>query len=436
MATINDWNNQVLAANVTFNGGTMSIGTDATDNAINIGTAASAGRTVTIGNATGTSTIAVNCGTGGVTVGTSATAHATTVGSTSSTSATTLQSGSGALAVTSTGGTLTINSGTGALSISNDASATTVTIATGGAVKTTTLGSTNTTSTTTLNAGSGGVNVSNFLALPTSTSTTTGIIKLGANVRIHNYGADADHNIFMGFTAGNFTMTTGSAIANTGLGWLCLNALTTGQVNTAVGAVTQNAVTTGQYNCSYGYNTLPGITTGSYNTSVGASSGSNITTGDSSNIYIGYNVAGTAGESNKCRIGVSSGTGNGQINATFIQGINGVTVTGTAVLCATNGQLGTIASSIRFKENIEDMGSESDSIYDLRPVIFNYKSDDTGSLQYGLIAEEVRDIIPNLALLDAEGIPSAVKYHDLPVLLLNELQKLRKEFDELKKRLK
>ena len=151
--TQNSWNNQVTAANVTFTGGTMSIGTDATDNAIDIGTAASAGRTVTIGNATGTSTVAVNCGTGGVTLGTSATAHATTVGSTNSTSSTTLQSGSGALAVTSANGTLTINSGTGALGISTDASATTVSFATGGGNKLVSLGSTSGASSLALKTG-------------------------------------------------------------------------------------------------------------------------------------------------------------------------------------------------------------------------------------------------------------------------------------------
>jgi len=112
-------------AGITANGGTVSLATDATTSTINIGTGA------------------------GV--------KTSTFGSTNSTSATTVQSGSGALAVTSTNGTLTINSGTGVLAVSNDASATTINLGTGAAAKTVTLGSTNTTSTTTLQAGSGGV---------------------------------------------------------------------------------------------------------------------------------------------------------------------------------------------------------------------------------------------------------------------------------------
>lgn len=153
MATINDWNNAVLAANVTFNGGTMSIGTDATDNAITIGTAASAGRTVTIGNGTSASTTAIACGTGGVTVGTTANAHTTTFGSTNSTSATTIQSGSGTLSVTATNGAITINSGTGTVSIGSDATNATYNFATGAGAKVVTLGSTNGSSSLALKTG-------------------------------------------------------------------------------------------------------------------------------------------------------------------------------------------------------------------------------------------------------------------------------------------
>lgn len=153
MVTNNSWNNNVLAAGVTFSGGIMSIGTDSTDNAINIGTAASAGRTTTIGNATGTSTVAINCGTGGVTVGTSATAHATTIGSTNTTSATTMQSGSGALNITSTNGAITMNSGTGTVGIGTDATAATYNFATGGGAKVVTLGTTTTSSSLALKTG-------------------------------------------------------------------------------------------------------------------------------------------------------------------------------------------------------------------------------------------------------------------------------------------
>lgn len=153
MATINSWNNAVLSANVTFNGGTMSIGTDSTDNAINIGTAASAGRTVTIGNGTGTSTVVVDCGTGGITVGATANVHTSTMGSTTSTSATTVQSGSGTLSITSSNGAITINSGTGTVSVGSDATNATYNFATGGGAKVVTLGSTNGASSLALKTG-------------------------------------------------------------------------------------------------------------------------------------------------------------------------------------------------------------------------------------------------------------------------------------------
>ncbi len=153
MATINDWNNAVLAANVTFNGGTMSIGTDSTDNAITIGTAASAGRTITIGNGTAASATVIACGTGGITVGTTANAHASTLGSTSSTSSTTVQSGSGALNITATNGAITINSGTGTVSIGSDATNATYNFATGAGAKVVTLGSTSGASSLALKTG-------------------------------------------------------------------------------------------------------------------------------------------------------------------------------------------------------------------------------------------------------------------------------------------
>lgn len=159
MATMNPFNNQVIDANVTFNGGSMNIGSDGTDNAINVGTAANAGRAIVIGNGTGTSSIAVNCGTGGASFGTTANAHTTTVGSTNGASATTVQSGSGALNVTSTNGTLTMNSGTGTVNISTDVAATTVNIASGAAVKSLTLGSSDTTSQTAIQSGTNGLNI-------------------------------------------------------------------------------------------------------------------------------------------------------------------------------------------------------------------------------------------------------------------------------------
>ena len=112
-----------------------------------------------------------------------------------------------------------------------------------------------------------------------------------------------------------------------------------------------------------------------------------------------------------------------------------VGVSGIPVLVDNTGLLGTVASSERFKEEIEDMEDESSPIMDLRPVTFCYKKDQTGTMQYGLIAEEVYDIMPELVALDDSGIPYSVKYHDLPALLLNELQKLASRVEDLEKKL-
>jgi len=93
-------------------------------------------------------------------------------------------------------------------------------------------------------------------------------------------------------------------------------------------------------------------------------------------------------------------------------------------------------SSRRGKENIQDMDEESIFLYSLRPVIFNYISDRTKSVHYGLIAEEVEELAQTLVAYDEEGKPEGVKYYDLPILLLNELQKLHNRVEELEKQLK
>jgi hypothetical protein len=106
-------------------------------------------------------------------------------------------------------------------------------------------------------------------------------------------------------------------------------------------------------------------------------------------------------------------------------------VTGAAVLVSSSDQLGVAVSSARYKENIANMSSYSSNILHLRPVTFNYTVGDERSLQSGLIAEEVAEIMPSLVVNDKEGFPQTVKYHELPALLLNELQKLSARVKEL-----
>ena len=118
---------------------------------------------------------------------------------------------------------------------------------------------------------------------------------------------------------------------------------------------------------------------------------------------------------------------SGYHHTTYVSGINGVTVTGgVAVYVNANGQLGTLTSSRRFKNNIQDMGSVSEKLMQLRPVTFCYKdSAERGphTLQYGLIAEEVAKVYPDPVQFDKAGKPLTVYYHLLTPMLLNELQK-------------
>lgn len=167
--------------------------------------------------------------------------------------------------------------------------------------------------------------------------------------------------------------------------------------------------------------------------SLGFSAGSANTTG-SDNITIG-NV-GVAAEANVIRIG-TQGSGAGQQNTCFVAGIAGVTVANSAAVLidTTTGQLGTVASSLRYKENVMPLAEDSEDIYGLNPVKFNYKSDKTKTEQYGLIAEEVEKQCPYLVSYNAEGEPETVQYHQLPVMLLNEVKKLRSEIEYLKNKL-
>lgn len=310
-----------------------------------------------------------------------------------------------------------------------------------------------------------------------SNTVVIGIPNNGGAV-FSNYG---DRNIFVGLGAGNFTFTTGSSTTNTAVGYQAMTAVTTaagncafgntalaamtsGEPNNAFGSGALRACTTGGGNCAYGFLTLSGVTTGNFNVAVGNSSLGLVTTGEhntaignavggqlstgnrnivivggdnwvgpeSSNIVIGN--AGLNNESNTIRIGVT-GSGDSQQNACFIAGIRGITtgvIDAIPVLIDSAGQLGTISSSIRFKENIKDMGNASSAVMNLRPVSFTYKGQQSAKRQYGLIAEEVEMQLPEIVVYDKNtGQPDTVQYQFLPVLLLNELQRLEKRVKEL-----
>jgi hypothetical protein len=135
--------------------------------------------------------------------------------------------------------------------------------------------------------------------------------------------------------------------------------------------------------------------------------GSNLTTG-SNNIDIGFNVDGLAGESNTIRIGKS-----GTQTKTVIAGIRGTTIAnGQPVVINSNGQLGTVTSSERFKDQIKSMDKVSESILNLKPVTFRYKEefDPEGIPQFGLIAEQVEKVNPDLVVRDDQGKVNTVRY--------------------------
>jgi hypothetical protein len=148
---------------------------------------------------------------------------------------------------------------------------------------------------------------------------------------------------------------------------------------------------------------------------------------------IAISAAGAASDSGVIRIGVQ----NTQIK-TLIAGIYGTTLTGTAVVVNSKGQLGVASSSRRYKEDIQPMGDVSNRLMDLRPVTFRYKqADEAGNkpIQYGLIAEDVDTAMPELVVRNEDDSPETVAYHVLPSLLLNAYQKQQQELTATKEKL-
>lgn len=258
------------------------------------------------------------------------------------------------------------------------------------------------------------------------TDLTTGFDNVGVGFQAGSGMISANKNVLMGSFAG-FNCDT--ATSNVGIGFDCFNnsvGTSSAQNNVFVGALAATAIRNANSNCGIGASSLTAITTGSFNTCLGASSG-NVYTTESSNICIMH--TGVVADANTLRIG-TDGSGSGQTNKTFIAGISGVTVTGTAVLCSAAGQLGTVVSSKRYKENIDAI-SESTSILDLTPSRFNFISDEEKKEAFGLIAEEVHERFPYLCFYNEDEQPESVKYHELPVFLLHEIKKLNERIKQL-----
>src|SRR5437016_3046282 len=220
-----------------------------------------------------------------------------------------------------------------------------------------------------------------------------------------------------------YSNTTGGN--NTALGFDALLSNITSSDNTAVGFDALLSNTTGFSNTANGLYSLQNNTTGSNNIALGSFAGTNLTIGDN-NIDVGN--AGVSAEANTIRIG-TAGT---QTNA-YMSGIYQTTVArGLAVVIDSTGHLGTKGSSERFKDAIKPMDEASEAIHALKPVTFHYKKDldPEGIPQFGLVAEEVAKVNPDLVARDEQGKPFTVRYEAVNAMLLNEFLKAHRKIEE------
>jgi hypothetical protein len=316
-------------------------------------------------------------------------------------------------------------------------------------------------------------------------SLTTGAANTALGHHALHDITDSSENTAIGSNA----LAVSTAGPNTAVGGYALNFNTTGFDNTAVGDYSQYSTTTGHDNTSIGYKALEGNTTQNFNTAVGAyaqtqGNGSDnvaiglsalinggnqsvaigenalnsygnqnvaigyqafLSVGGNGNIGIGYEVGsqlnsqspqnliyigtrGVSGESSAIRIG-----DGGVHTSAFIAGISGVTVPdGVDVVINSSGQLGTLTSSVRYKEAIRPMADTSKVVLGLRPVSFSYKGtlDPAESPQFGLVAEEVGKVDPDLVVRDNSGWPYSVRYQAVNAMLLNEFLKEHRELEQ------
>ena len=264
-----------------------------------------------------------------------------------------------------------------------------------------------------------------FQALADNTSgfsnTATGSQALFSNVEGYQNTATGYqalyHNVgsaLLGFGLNNVATGAKSLFSNT-----------TGDGNVATGFQALYSNTDGTNNVAVGDNALSFNITGNDNIAVGWEAG--IATTGHDNIIIGH--FGEAGEDGTIRIGTQ-----GQHTATYIAGISGTAVSGTAVVVNVAGHLGVAPSSERFKKEIQPMDKASEAILALKPVTFHYKKDldPEGTPQFGLLAEDVVKVNPDLVVRDTEGKVYTVRYEAVNVMLLNEFLKEHRTVQELK----
>jgi len=274
-------------------------------------------------------------------------------------------------------------------------------------------------------------------------ASVTGVRNLGVGVSALRSVTSGESNTALGFEAlkstdngfqnvavGAQTMFQNTSGAfNVALGYSAVANNISGNANVGIGFSTMSTLTAGDSNTAVGFGTLTAVGTGQVNLALGAGAGAHLVGANSNNVDVAN--TGVAGDNGAVRIGTA-----GTQSSFFAAGIRGVT-TGAAdavsVVIDSNGQLGTINSSRRYKEDIQDMGDASAGLMQLRPVTYRYRqayADGTKPIDYGLIAEEVERVYQDLVAHLANGEVETVQYQKINAMLLNEVQKQHRTLEE------
>ena len=272
-------------------------------------------------------------------------------------------------------------------------------------------------------------------------SLTTGVDNTALGFQALYNGTTASGNTAVGSQA---LLSNTASTRNVAVGAAALDSLTSGEMNTAVGNVSLEQGVSVNFNTALGRHAL-GRTQGDQNTGLGFFAGWNLSDDGTNNIYIGNAGPVPIGtESNTIRIGTQTATivtvGNPPFEshpmpahtATFIAGISGTAINGRPVMINANGRLGTAPSSARFKEEIKPMDKASEAILALKPVMFRYKKevDAERTPQFGLVAEQVEKVNPDLVTRDPDGKAFTVRYEAVNAMLLNEFLKQHRRVQE------
>ena len=268
----------------------------------------------------------------------------------------------------------------------------------------------------------------------TLSNNTTGNRNTGMGFRTLAFNSTNNDNTAVGWNAlfnnrsinGNTAVGSGALFnaanspENVAVGFHALNATSgTNGFNVAVGFQALDQVTTGGQNTAVGDNALGNVVTGTFNTAIGDLAGLSHTGSDSGNIDIGAFEEGVAGESNVTRIGNIGNTAQSSGVFLTVEFVGGT-------------KLGYVVSSRRYKEDIKPMEKASESLFALTPVTFRYKKDmdPSGTQQYGLIAEDVAKVNPDLVVNDQQGKPATLRFLNIQAMMLNEFLKEHKKIEE------